>query len=532
MMDFLVFDSLLDGVLVIDHMKKIVYANEAAGVLLGLPIKKITKGVHCYDLVQFDDPTLLCMPSGSWGVSEPTPYKEIAFKTDGVTGKVQLSIQPLVQAGQSERDQTLQQIEEPRWIIYLRNVTLEESLHRKYKIELEKKELIIQELKETQDQLVQSSKMAMLGQVIPAISHELNNPLALVLSSVEELVRVVNFEDPDMTEIKELSNFVYKGAQRIMHLSKQLKSFLHSPLGLENFEYCDISVPVENAISFTHHFTTNTKIKVINHVPKNLPRTLVDPTLIEQIVINLIRNSVDAIEENHLGRPGVIEVTARFQENSKLIMLSFADNGPGMPKEVMKKLFTPFFTTKKVGKGTGLGLSICSAIAERHGGSLSVQSEVGTGTTFSLNLPVMDLTERAQKLENQQRMDDLKILLVDDEPLIRGIQKRLLIPLGCKITEAGTGTEGLTAFERDKPDFVITDLLMPEMSGAEMAAAIREKDPDACIILITGSASAMTLQEERSLFDSIIVKPFQNDRIRKAILEILRGEKRQPYHSQ
>ncbi len=516
-MNYHLFDSLLDGVLVLDSEKSIIYCNEVAKKL-PLP-KKLQQG-QSFDH-SFSIPILqnFFKQQKTDLTSQRSPYFEHEFyDSDGNLIILKISAQTQVNPTPPEKGQ---------WVIFIRDVSIEQSLYKKYQFELKQKESTLKKLKETQDQLIQYGKAATTGEFLASITHELNNPLTYLLAASETLTDVLNYETINLEEAKKLTDHISKGAQKILKISSHLKTFFHGPLTPENLVPTDIYSIIEKAIHFTQHFTQKNKVSVTHDIPLCLPHVMMDPTLIEQIAINLIRNSVDALNETKRDEPQQIEIHAKYNDRSDCIIVTFVDHGPGMPQEVMNKLFTPFFTTKPIGTGTGLGLSLCAAIADKHGGTLTAKSTPGHGATFFLTLPIKteDLA-KAQALL-QKDLKGLKILVVDDEPRIRSLQKSILSQLGCEIFEAGNGIEALEQCKTRRPDVTITDLAMDEMTGIEFAEKAKKLYQDMKIILLTGSVSLKNLGTNEDLFDEMVAKPFPNDSIRKAILNVMVGKSAQ-----
>ncbi len=348
-MNYRCFETLSDGILILDSERKLVYFNSNARFL-----EKRTQ-----IKLQIGNPV------------------ELDF--DETERKVEVTIHPFVHQSIPG---------EGKWFVIVRDLLNRENVENLYREEIEKKEKAVKDLHEVQDQLTQFSKAAIIGQFIASITHELNNPLTFLLSSVEDLTRALNDDEFDLKSAKALTENVNKGAFRILQITNHLKTFLHSPLSIDQLVYTDLYNIIEKAIAFTHHITLKNKILVKNQIPKNLPHTLVDPSLIEQVAINLIRNSVDALLDSKKIENRTIEILGKFNDRTQTLTLSFVDHGPGISKDTRNKLFTPFFTTKEIGKGTGLGLSICVSIAAKHEGTLTLSETRGGGATFQLTLPV------------------------------------------------------------------------------------------------------------------------------------------------
>ena len=223
---------------------------------------------------------------------------------------------------------------------------------------------------------------------------------------------------------------------------------------------------------------------------------------LREVFVNLIVNAVDAMPQG-----GKLEIGCQMHDQR--LHLRFKDNGMGMPDDVRQKIFEPFFSTKGL-HGTGLGLSVSYSIIERHGGSISVTSEAGNGTEFTIDLPaVHSETSAVDVAPVIDEMPSLNILVVDDEEAVRETLAEMLMASNHRVTLARNGQEGVEKVLSGNFDFVFTDLAMPEMDGWETAREIRKYRPDIKVVLVTGYGSSTRPPEgEEDLVDGIIGKPF------------------------
>ncbi len=231
--------------------------------------------------------------------------------------------------------------------------------------------------------LMQSSKMAALGKLAAGIAHEVNNPLAVIKEKVGWIRDLLSEEDVSKSE-----NFTEfdDAVRKIDYHVDRAKKVTHRLLGFARrmepvHEQVDLNRLLSETIDFLVNEAHYRNIEIRTELDPNLPSTVSDSSQLQQVVLNIVNNAIDAI-----GKSGVISIRTAFREGE--LMVSISDNGPGIPDEVINKIFDPFFTTKEYGMGTGLGLSISYSIIEKLGGRILVASEVGKGTTFTIYLPL------------------------------------------------------------------------------------------------------------------------------------------------
>ncbi|MGH7886119.1 MAG: PAS domain-containing sensor histidine kinase, partial [Thermodesulfobacteriota bacterium] len=238
----------------------------------------------------------------------------------------------------------------------------------------------ITERKNLEQQLLQSAKLAAVGELISGVTHEVNNPLAVVLGYSEMLIQ----EYKDNEELSKIIKIIYSESERARKVIHNLLSFArqHKP----EKEVVKISEIIDNTISLTEYDLRKQKIEVVKNYNNTVPSILADPNQLQQVFLNLIINAQHAISEHK--DSGKITITVNTASTSKHIEICIEDDGAGIPKKIMEKIFDPFFTTKSVGKGTGLGLSVSFGIINRHSGEIKVESEEGIGTKFFIKLPI------------------------------------------------------------------------------------------------------------------------------------------------
>ncbi len=236
----------------------------------------------------------------------------------------------------------------------------------------------MEQLKSSQEQLLQSAKLAAIGELISGISHELKNPLATISMAAEILDRKID-DEKSKKHVQIVSNHV----QRAVSIVDNLLSFArkHEP----NRSYVSVNNAIQSTIELLSYELMRDNIEVVTELDSNIPNTMVDFNQMQHVFLNLIGNAGQAMHEAH----GKGKLSIRTQESKETIQITIADDGPGIPEEIKDRIFEPFFTTKDVGKGTGLGLSICYGIIDQHGGTIQVKSKEGEGSTFTVELPIV-----------------------------------------------------------------------------------------------------------------------------------------------
>ncbi len=233
--------------------------------------------------------------------------------------------------------------------------------------------------------LLHESKMAALGKLAAGVAHEINNPLAVISEEAGWMKDLLQEEDikasPHLQEFQESIKKIEYHANRVKKVTHRLLGFARrmEPT-LENVM---VNAVLEECVGFLENEARYRNITIEKQLTDNLPSISSDPSQLQQVFLNILNNAIDAI-----GKDGTITLKTFEDHDANQVVVQISDTGPGIPKELLPKIFDPFFTTKEVGKGTGLGLSISHSIVEKLGGTMSVDSEVGHGTTFTIALPL------------------------------------------------------------------------------------------------------------------------------------------------
>lgn len=385
-------------------------------------------------------------------------------------------------------------------------------------------------LQEAQERLVQSEKLAAVGELVSGVAHELNNPLGAVILYSQLLQRKTS--DPGLQ--KDLATIVSQ-ARRAGGIVRALLDFARQrPPERKETQINDV---VAGALNLVAYELRKYNIEYVTFLAPDLPSVLADPHQLQQVFINLLNNACQAIHE--ISEEGKIIITTSVGPSQYLgaaaedptIRITIQDNGPGIPQEQISRIFDPFFTTKPAGQGTGLGLSVCHGIVSEHGGYIWAQSQEGQGATFFIELPIQQ-EEPTPPPEDAPAEEEaapaaLDVLIIDDELALRQVLARTLTREGYSVKTADNGVDGLCELERREYDLILCDLRMPGLSGPAFYQKVQEKWPHLTrrILFITGdtvSRDTNAFLEETGA--ACLTKPFEVSNLLHAINEQLARE--------
>ncbi len=377
-------------------------------------------------------------------------------------------------------------------------------------------EAVVQDLKETQRQIIQQERLRALGEMASGIAHDFNNALTPILGFTS--LTLQNPDDlSDVETIKSRLEIILAGAEDASSVVARLKEFYRQQDETDQFTSLDLADLANLAISLTQAKWKDQALAMgatIN-VECNLqevPSVLGDAPQIREALINLIMNAVDAMPEG-----GAITLSTYTEGNSAV--LSVGDTGRGMTEEVKQRCLDPFFTTKG-SHGTGMGLSMVYGIVQRHGGTMNIESEVGKGTTFAMRFPIPkhSVGGKDDSMVEQNSLPALHLLVVDDEPLVAQLLTAFLRNDGHTVVTAADGEQGLKKFQSEDFDLVLTDRAMPVMNGNQLAAAIKETSPTTPVIMLTGFGDIMAVTDETPAgIDLVLGKPVTMEGLRQAL---------------
>ena len=424
-------------------------------------------------------------------------------------------------------------------------------------------------------QLLQAEKMAALGTTVSGVAHELNNPLATILTWSERLTE----RDLDAVTRGGIET-ILREAERAARIVRNLLTFARKRHTTRTM--VDINQVVRETLALRAYEQRVTNISVIDALASGIPQVFADPHQIQQVLLNLVINAEQAMLTAN-GR-GTLMVRTWQDPDHESIVLELNDDGPGVPEDVRTKIFDPFFTTKEVGKGTGLGLTVAYAIVEEHGGRMWLTSDSGAGASFYVELPVAggklkalapgelagagaagaggtdeivplpDLAAIAEPVRplrpgpragaaasrkpapprtqilapapgaGAPRLDGPAILIVEDETALAAAMAESFGDAGFLVHRAGDGEEAMARLEGGQYNVIISDLKMPRMDGIQLLGALRERHPEMAgrIMFVTGDV--VGTDAERFLAESgcrWLAKPFRLNELLRLAKEVI-----------
>jgi signal transduction histidine kinase/ActR/RegA family two-component response regulator len=389
-----------------------------------------------------------------------------------------------------------------------------EKLERTVQERTRRLEHALQQLKETQQQILQRERLHALGAMASGVTHDFNNALSVIIGFGEMALRECEKGD-ETARMKQFLQPMVVAALDGARVVTRLREFYRAGGREEPRSAVDLNMLIEEAVTITQpkwrseSLGNGVKIEIKTELG-DIPPAAGDPAELREALANLVFNAIDAM-------PAGGTITLRTRHEKERIVMEISDTGMGMSKEVQRKCLDPFFTTKGK-RGTGMGLAMVYGIVERHRGTLHIESEEGRGTAFVISLPPHESPETVDENRASEVARPLRVLIADDQPLLCEILAEYLKNDCHTVISAHDGREALEMFKREPVDVVITDQAMPEMTGNQLAHAIKTQSPSTPVILLTGFGEASGDGEHA--IDHVLSKPVSLIDLRNALVRV------------
>ncbi len=496
MINFGPYDDLFEPILVADSSDAVVYFNASFLTLFKLTPRHFKKNGSLTDFFKEHFPVFslyLSELSNSEGLLSP-------------------------ELTHNESDQELTLIIKVKKIadefhFYFKDMTVEKQLYEKYKLQ-------ILDLKSSHEQILQSDKLRVIGEMTANISHEINNPLTVVMGNSELIDFALESDNMHSlkADIQRYNKNIGLSVERINKIIASMKEYLHKNEELK--EYFNINEVLNSSIDFLRPIFNKTGMEIEVVTDKTEPILYANKTKIEQVFVNLITNASDALLESGTISPKIkIAISCEAIEGS--VIIDFIDNGPGISKEIQDKIFQSFFTTKGIGKGTGLGLNIVKNIVEAHQGRIILISSE-KGAHFQIALPSVAVASYFSGDWHQIHNVDgnfKKILVVDNDANILNLCHSYLRDSDYYFLGATSAEEAIKQLARIEVDLVITDLKMPGMSGEDFVKKMRHLNLKTPVCYMSSKEMVLKYNKNRDVLgvQGVVIKPFSKDELLKAL---------------
>jgi CheY-like chemotaxis protein len=362
--------------------------------------------------------------------------------------------------------------------------------------------------------------MAALGQTISGVAHELNNPLATILSWAERLSQRSPIDEP----VRRGLDIILAESDRAARIVRNLLTFARKRQTTRAM--VDVNQVVRETMALRSYEQRVTNIRVIDALAAGLPQVFADGHQVQQVLLNLVINAEQAMLSAN-GR-GTLVVRTWHDAEQECVILEINDDGPGIPDDVQPKIFDPFFTTKEVGKGTGLGLTVAYAIVQEHGGRIRLESCPNGGASFYVELPVtgakLPPLPPVRRHEPVAAVVGASVLVVEDEAALAAAVIDALQDAGYLVERAADGEEALEQVKAHAFDLIVCDLKMPRLDGKALFRRLTEAAPDLAkhVIFVTGDVAGT--DAENFLTESgcrWLAKPFRLGDLLRTMKEVL-----------
>jgi PAS domain S-box-containing protein len=509
----LILEAAGEGIFGLDTQARITFMNPAAGSMLGVDARKVI-GKPVSAVVRHLEADGRERPEGTSPIVAPLEDGKARHGTDQIFGRRDGSYLPVdyVSTPMIERDELT------GVVVSFNDITERHRSEAELQRSHRQLEETLAQLKTTQQHVVQQERLRAMGEMASGIAHDFNNSLGPIVGFSELLLKRPDLPPETAQRYVELISTAARDAASVVRRLRELyRERGEAPVAAAPV---DLGRCIEEAVALTEPrwksqaLARGVTIHVATDVAADLPVILGDAAGIREMLTNLIFNAVDAMPQG-----GGITVACRQEDDH--VVLSVSDSGVGMPEEVRQHCLDPFFSTKGQ-HGTGLGLALVRATMEQHGGTLTVESTPGIGSRFTARFPARRDQPAPVVVEPTEWSRRLRILVVEDDPLVRLSVTAQLTHQGHTVESAANGLEGLDRFMSGRFDLVVTDRAMPEMGGDQLARTIKQTATDTPIIMLTGFGDLMDAKREQPAgVDAVVSKPVTLDNLTSAIRQVL-----------
>jgi PAS domain S-box-containing protein len=375
-----------------------------------------------------------------------------------------------------------------------------------------------EERKQMEQKAQLASRLASVGELASGVAHEINNPLTGVIGYAHLLLDRKDIPQ----DIRRDLEIISEGAQRVAGIVRKLLTFARQQKPEQKL--ADINEIVSTTLDLRTYELTSNNIEVTFQPAVDLPMTIADPAQLQQVFLNLIINAETEMKSAH--SKGKLSIKTEHIDNT--IRISFKDDGPGIAKENLEKIFNPFFTTREVGQGTGLGLNLCHGIINEHKGRIWAESRLGRGATFLVELPIVTKGSQSALVpapaKEPEKVTKAKILVIDDEPLIRQLASRVLSEEGHEIEAVDNAEDALERIKSKRYNRILLDIKLPGTDGINLYEQLQEIAPSLKkrVVFVTGDVmDKRTTDFLAKTKVPYIKKPFDVEQLKIEINRIL-----------
>ncbi|HEY4303815.1 MAG TPA: ATP-binding protein [Gemmatimonadaceae bacterium] len=373
--------------------------------------------------------------------------------------------------------------------------------------------------REMRVRLMESDRLAAVGELVAGVAHEVNNPLSSISAFAQLLLRDGGLNASQRDSIEVIKSETLRASQVV----KDLLAFARR--SEPQREPLDLNAVVQRTLRLRGYQLTSNKIQVDTELADELPPIVGDARQLQQVCLNLVTNAIQAMATT--GSPGTLTITTK--RDGPHVVLEMRDTGPGIPDAAKAHIFEPFFTTKGEGEGTGLGLSVSYGIVTAHGGTIEVPSTSSSGTTFRVALPAAGESPLVDDVAQagfspRSPLAGIRLLFIDDEPSLRSGVQAFGVLRGFTVLTAANGSEGLEVARSESVDAVVVDLHMPGMDGPAFHERLRRERPGlaARTVFITGDVVSTNVRSS-PIRQPVLTKPFALEKLEETLVALMRG---------